>query len=254
MKESQLRLLILEIVKQAKLFKEELSHNCTAHDITWKGNKGYQCLNCGAWAEHSWDIKHKKQNPSEKPKFFENDLNETLSPKSIATIEKWRRELGDRKTAVKLIDTVLERRIGIVSADLPDTATFANGLDAIEVLLKDGKYDSAIQQAIETAKDMVEEEGGEGLMEGDEADAVNDMWAGSDDAMPPEETEEPSEDALYVEYLKEMPGEKPFMLHGEKFQYVKAKYPDGKEDIGVYAFRGDLVYGYKAFRKRYNLK
>ena len=235
MKESQLRLLISEIVKQAKLFEEGLSRNCTAHDITWKGSKGYQCLNCGAWAEHSWDIKHKQQNPSEKPKFFENDLNETLSPKSITTLEKWRRELGDRKTAVKLIDTVLERRIGIVSADLPDTATFANGLDAIEEDLSSGNFEAALRQAIETAKEMVEEEGGEGLMqENDE--------------------EEPSEDAFYVEYLKEMPGEKPFMLHGEKFQYVKAKYPDGKEDIGVYAFRGDLVYGYKAFRKRYNLK
>jgi hypothetical protein len=95
----------------------------------------------------------------------QNNLNEALSPKSIATLEKWRKELGDRKTGVKLIDTVLERRIGIVSADLPDTATFANGLDDIEVFLKEGKYDSAIQQAIETAREMVEEEGGEGLFE-----------------------------------------------------------------------------------------
>ena len=133
-----------------------------------------------------------------------------MSSKSIGIIEKWMKEHGNRIAGVKMIDNVLKQRIGIESADLPDTSTFANGLDAIE-------------------------EGGEGLMqENDE--------------------EEPSEDAFYVEYLKEMPGEKPFMLHGEKFQYVKAKYPDGKEDIGVYAFRGDLVYGYKAFRKRYNLK
>jgi hypothetical protein len=115
MKKSQLRLIISEIVKQAKL--------------------------------------------------FEKRVNEALSPKSIATLEKWRKELGDRKTAVKLIDTVLERRLGLSSADLADTATFANGLDAIEVLLKDGKYDSAIQQAMETARDMIEEEGGQGIWE-----------------------------------------------------------------------------------------
>ena len=34
--------------------------NCRAGDITW-GGKGYQCLNCGGTADHSWNIKHKKQ-------------------------------------------------------------------------------------------------------------------------------------------------------------------------------------------------
>ncbi len=32
---------------------------CTAHHITW-GGEGYQCLNCGATARHSWEIKHNK--------------------------------------------------------------------------------------------------------------------------------------------------------------------------------------------------
>jgi len=59
-----------------------------------------------------------------------------------------------------------------------------------------------------------------------------------------EELEEP----LYVEYVSERPGENPFMLHGKKFQYVNAKYPDGKIDVGVYAFAGDMVYAYNAFR------
>ncbi len=34
--------------------------DCTAHDITWDG-LSYQCLNCGATATHSWDIKHVPQ-------------------------------------------------------------------------------------------------------------------------------------------------------------------------------------------------
>ena len=59
---------------------------------------------------------------------------------------------------------------------------------------------------------------------------------------------------LYVEYEKDMTGEDPFVMQGgKKFQYVWAKYPNGKVDIGVYAFQGDVVYGYQAFRNMYNL-
>jgi len=64
---------------------------------------------------------------------------------------------------------------------------------------------------------------------------------------------ENDENALYVEYIKDMPGEEPFMLGGQKFQYVMAKYPSGKKDIGVYAFAGDVVYGYNTFRKQHNI-
>jgi endogenous inhibitor of DNA gyrase (YacG/DUF329 family) len=39
------------------------SGECSAGHITW-GPNGYQCLNCGAEGEHSWDIKHDpKKNP-----------------------------------------------------------------------------------------------------------------------------------------------------------------------------------------------
>ena len=57
----------------------------------------------------------------------------------------------------------------------------------------------------------------------------------------------------YVEYLKDMSGEEPFMLRGNKYQYVWAKYPNGKKDIGVYAFSQDLVYDYNVFRKMHNI-
>jgi hypothetical protein len=65
---------------------------------------------------------------------------------------------------------------------------------------------------------------------------------------------EDTKNPLYVEFIRELPGEDPFMLGGQKYQYVKAKYPDGKEDIGVYAFAGDIVYGYNAFRQMNNIK
>lgn len=137
------------------------------------------------------------------------------------------------------------------------------------------------------------------LNEGDEADAVNDMWAGSDDDLrghdiglgkhkgskrkstlikPKKKAltvqdfdwsrikqkidkgtlkETSDEDVDYVEYVSQRSGEEPFKLRTpnglEKFEFVNAKYPSGKVDIGVYAFRGDVVYGYSYFKKLYKL-
>jgi len=63
------------------------------------------------------------------------------------------------------------------------------------------------------------------------------------------ENDELSDDnPMIVEYLKDMDGEKPFMLGDIKWQYVWAKYPNGKHDIGVYRYGHDLVYGYKWFK------
>lgn len=62
------------------------------------------------------------------------------------------------------------------------------------------------------------------------------------------------EDPLYVEYHSQRQGEIPFMMGGTKHEYVNAKYPNGKIDIGVYSFAEDLVYSYNAFRKRNNIK
>lgn len=33
---------------------------CAAWHITWHP-QGYQCLNCGAYAKHSWEIVHKEE-------------------------------------------------------------------------------------------------------------------------------------------------------------------------------------------------
>ncbi len=54
----------------------------------------------------------------------------------------------------------MRRRLGgLESSDLPDTATFASGLDDIEEFLRAGDYQGAIDTAVETAKEMLEEEG-----------------------------------------------------------------------------------------------
>ena len=96
----------------------------------------------------------KKDVPTEK-----KSINEAVTEKGKATIAKWIGELGIRQAAIKLVDAMLMKRIGLSSADLPDTATFANGVDGVEDFLKDGDYDSAITVAKDTAIEMLEDEG-----------------------------------------------------------------------------------------------
>lgn len=56
-----------------------------------------------------------------------------------------------------------------------------------------------------------------------------------------------------VQYVSDRQGEEPFMMGTEKWQFVNAKYPDGKVDIGVYKFGHDLVYDYTKWREAYNI-
>jgi len=60
-------------------------------------------------------------------------------------------------------------------------------------------------------------------------------------------------DAMYVEYLRPMQDEEPFMMGGTKYEFVRARYPDGRIDIGVYSTAGDVTYGYRHWRKMMNL-
>jgi hypothetical protein len=58
------------------------------------------------------------------------------------------------------------------------------------------------------------------------------------------------------EYLRPRSFEEPFILSGEKWQFVTVKRDDGDdgaEDVGVYRFATDLCYNYSDFRKAYNL-
>lgn len=56
-----------------------------------------------------------------------------------------------------------------------------------------------------------------------------------------------------VEYVSDRTGEDPFPMQGEKWQFVNAKYPDGKIDIGVYRFGQDVVYDYEKWREAMNI-
>lgn len=52
-----------------------------------------------------------------------------------------------------------------------------------------------------------------------------------------------------VEYVSDMRDENPFEMHGDRWQFVWAKYPDGKKDIGVYRFGQDVVYDYARWQE-----
>ena len=92
-------------------------------------------------------------------------INEALTEKGIETVKKWVAETDARTTAVRLVDQVLRKKIGLSSSDLADTAIFASGLDDIEELLEQGNYQEAYTVAKDTAEQMLEDEGAGGLFD-----------------------------------------------------------------------------------------
>jgi hypothetical protein len=56
-----------------------------------------------------------------------------------------------------------------------------------------------------------------------------------------------------AEFIRLRAFEEPFILSGERWQYVTVKRADGQEDIGVYRFSTDLCYDYVDFRALFNL-
>jgi len=80
-----------------------------------------------------------------------------LNPEKVmAAIEQH----GARKIGIKIIDIAIGRITGgLGSADLPDTSTFANGLDAVEEALNEKDFDGAARIAQETAEEMLADEG-----------------------------------------------------------------------------------------------
>jgi hypothetical protein len=57
-----------------------------------------------------------------------------------------------------------------------------------------------------------------------------------------------------VKYVSDRSGEPVFELHGERFQFVNAKYPSGKTDVGVYRFSDDMVYDLNYWREKFLVK
>ena len=97
----------------------------------------------------------------------EKKLNEGLTEKGMATVQRWIEEGGARGAAVKMVDQMINKMIGLSSSDLGDTAIYANGLDSIEDLLENGEFDAALSAAKETAQEMITDEGGGDMFGGD---------------------------------------------------------------------------------------
>lgn len=68
-------------------------------------------------------------------------------------------KFDERTAANKLIDLALKKKVGLTSSDLPDTATFANGLDGVQSHLEDQDFDAAWECAVDVANEMLEDEG-----------------------------------------------------------------------------------------------
>lgn len=49
---------------------------------------------------------------------------------------------------------------------------------------------------------------------------------------------------LYVEYHSEATGEPDFVISGRTYRYVRAKYPNGQVDLGIYCKETDMVMDY----------
>ena len=95
--------------------------------------------------------------PSEK-KSKKKKINE-VSEKTTTIIQGWIDEHDYREAAKKIINVLLNKAIGLSSDDLPDSVTFANGLDVVEEFLIDGDFDNALGRAKETVMDMLRDEG-----------------------------------------------------------------------------------------------
>ena len=93
---------------------------------------------------------YKEMNESKK-------VNEALTDKGKETIKKWMSTMKSREVAIKMVDNALMKKMGLTSSELPDTSTFANGLDGIEEWLKEGNLDAAWDEAKETATLMFQD-------------------------------------------------------------------------------------------------
>ena len=86
-------------------------------------------------------------------------IKEELSEKGLATVEKWIQQFGCREAAQKMINSALVKKCGLGCSDLPDTSTFANGIDAVEEALAQNDSQGAYNIAKEIADEMLEDEG-----------------------------------------------------------------------------------------------
>ncbi len=89
------------------------------------------------------------------------------------------------------------------------------------------------------------------IMMGDEktnSSSTND----SSMALKEDENTEEQKQPITVEYLSSMKDEKPFEIHGDKYEYVYGLYPNGKEGErkpAVYCYKNDMTISYPWFKE-----
>jgi len=148
-------------------------------DIVKPNDKYYEMILNSPELEEDFDyLFAPSQEETDANQVYEENLNEAaLSPKAVEYIKNYIEKFDERAMAVKLVDIALKSSAGVESSDLPDTSTFANGVDEIQSLLEDQEYDEAYRMAKETAQEMLDEEGFGNLNEAKEptkgADQVN---------------------------------------------------------------------------------
>lgn len=179
---------------------------------------------------------------------FINESNNEKYAKTIAAVEKH----GARKVAIAMVNKAL----GFVSAsDLADTSIYANGLDTIEELLNDGSYESAYQEARNTAEAMLEDEGMGGLFgesaihEGKEhkfadsayrkiADDLSDLYDISDNFygkvldLAIKYYDKKKDDATIADFMSAQKAKLDALIEAEKKRAEKAKKKDEKTSKG----------------------
>ena len=85
----------------------------------------------------------------------------TLTEEQKEKIQTIVKKNGARKTAIRIIDAHIRKYAGglITSAELPDTAIYASGVDDVEDALSGEDFQGAYNIASETAQEMLLEEG-----------------------------------------------------------------------------------------------
>ena len=85
----------------------------------------------------------------------------TLTEENKTKLKSLIQKNGARSIAIRLVDKYLMKYTStfLTSGSLPDTATFANGVDEIEECLIQEEYQDAYSIADSTAQEMLEDEG-----------------------------------------------------------------------------------------------
>jgi hypothetical protein len=110
----------------------------------------------------------------DRPAQFEQANVTPEKQKAFDVVEKWVKQLGARKTGIKLVDYCLQKKTGMGHEHLPDSPEFMNGLDAIEEALKAHDIQGAYNIAAETANEMLD---GEGMLDEEKKEDFHDGLA-----------------------------------------------------------------------------